>query len=54
MKLIKKIFYVFDIKQKLQLGVLSVAIIIGAVLELLGVTAVLPFINALTQDYIML
>ncbi len=42
---LKKIFYVFDKKQKRQAIMLLIEIIIGALFELLGVTAVLPFIS---------
>ena len=42
---VKKIFYVFDKKQKRTIFCLLIVIIIGALFELLGVTAVLPFIT---------
>ncbi len=42
---VKKIFYVFDKKQKRSIFFLLVVIVIGALFELLGVTAVLPFIT---------
>lgn len=41
----KKIIYVFNKKQKRAIGGLVVKIVIGTLLELLGVTAVLPFIT---------
>lgn len=42
---LKKIIYVFDAKQKRSAVMLIVAIIIGALFELLGVTAILPFVS---------
>ena len=42
---VNKIFYVFDKKQKRTIFCLLIVIIIGALFELLGVTAVLPFIT---------
>lgn len=41
----KKIMYVFDAKQKRTMLVLIAEIILGAVFELLGVTAILPFVT---------
>lgn len=49
MNIFKKITFIFNKNQKIQLFILFIAIMIGAVFELLGVTAVLPFINALTN-----
>lgn len=42
---VKKIFYVFDKKQKRSIFFMLIKIVIGALFELLGVTAVLPFIT---------
>lgn len=42
----EKIFYIFDKKQKMKAIVLFLVIIIGAFVELVGVSAVLPFISA--------
>lgn len=42
----KKICYIFDKKQKLKAALLFLVIIIGAFVELVGVSAVLPFISA--------
>lgn len=44
---IKKISYIFDRKQKLQLAVLGVMIFIGGFLETLGVGAMMPVVTAL-------
>lgn len=44
-EMLKKINYVLDRKQKINLGLLLVIILIGAFVELLGVSAVLPLIN---------
>lgn len=43
--MLKKINYVLDRRQKINLAVLLVIILIGAFVELLGVSAVLPLIN---------
>ena len=42
---LKKIIYVFDPKQKRKAVWLCIAIVIGALFELLGVTAILPFVT---------
>lgn len=42
-----KINYIFDKKQKFQLGLLGVMIFIGGLLETLGVGAMIPVVNAL-------
>lgn len=47
MKMLKKINYVFNNEQKLELFLLLIVIIVGAFLELIGVTAILPFVNAI-------
>ena len=47
MGLIKKIGYIFTKKQKIRLLILLIIISIGAFIELLGVTAILPFINVI-------
>ena len=45
--LFKKISYIFDRKQKLQLVGLGVMIFIGGLLETLGVGAMIPVVNVL-------
>ena len=45
--LLKKISYIFDRKQKVQLGILGVMIFIGGLLETLGVGAMIPVVTAL-------
>lgn len=45
----KKINYVLDIKQKINLSILLLIILIGAFVELLGVSAVMPLINVAMQ-----
>ena len=47
--MLKKINYVLDRKQKINLGILLVIIFIGAFVELLGVSAVMPLINVAMQ-----
>lgn len=45
METLKKLGYIFNKRQKIKILILSIMIIIGALFELLGITAVLPFIN---------
>lgn len=45
MKLLKKVNYILSSKQKSRLLLLSFIILVGTFLELLGVSAILPFIN---------
>lgn len=45
MKVLSKLNFIFDKKQKRQLFILGFMILIGAGLELIGVTLLLPFIN---------
>lgn len=45
----KKICYIFDKRQKLKGALLFLVIIIGAFVELVGVSAVLPFISAVLE-----
>lgn len=45
MNLYKKINYVFDIRQKISLVILLIMILIGSILELIGVSAVLPLVS---------
>lgn len=47
MKVFKEIWYVFNRKQKVQFVELMILILIGTSLETLGVTAIVPFINAI-------
>lgn len=47
MSILKKVGYIFDKKQKAMAALLFVSIVIGAFVELLGVTVILPFINTL-------
>lgn len=45
--LFRKINYIFDRKQKIQLGLLGVMIFVGGLLETLGVGGMIPVVNAL-------
>lgn len=45
MDLLKKLNYIFERRQKMQLTILFVIIIGGALWELLGITAIMPFVN---------
>ena len=49
MNLIHKINYIFNKKQKIRLIQLALIIVIGALIELLGVSAILPFINVVLE-----
>ena len=49
MNLIHKINYIFNKNQKIRLIQLTVIIVIGAFFELLGVSAILPFINVVLE-----
>ena len=49
-KIWKKINYIFDTKQKLEIVLLFGAIIFGAFMELVGISAVLPFINVVLNS----
>jgi len=45
MKAVKKLLYIFNRKQKIAIIGLSILIVIGALFELLGITAILPFVS---------
>ena len=47
MKIIKKMWHIFDGKQKIRFIELMFLILVGTVLETLGVTAIIPFISAI-------
>lgn len=49
MSMLYKINYIFNRKQKIRLIQLNVLIAIGALFELLGVSAILPFINTVLE-----
>lgn len=51
MELLRKLNYIFARRQKIQLLVLSVIIIGGALWELLGITAILPFVNVAMKPH---
>lgn len=50
MNILKKINYIFNRKQKIHLIVLFFLVLIGSACELLGVTMILPFIDAVLQQ----
>lgn len=55
--LLRRIGYIFDRKQKIQLGILGVMIFVGGLLETLGVGAMIPVVTALLtpetlQEYV--
>lgn len=47
MELAKKIWYIFDRKQKIRLLELFILLLIGTALETVGVTAIIPFVSAI-------
>lgn len=53
MNLLKKIIYVFDKKQKINLAILFVVIFIGGFVELLSVSAILPLINVIMDPSVI-
>lgn len=53
MSIIKEISYIFDKKQKRNLVFFLIAVLIGTIFELLGVTAVLPLISAMMNPSII-
>lgn len=53
MNLLKKIIYVFDKKQKINLAILFVVIFIGGFVELLSVSAILPLINVIMDTSVI-
>ncbi len=53
MEILKKLNYIFNRRQKIQLFFLFIVIAIGTFLELLGVTSVLPFINVIMDPEIV-
>lgn len=50
---IKKLSYIFSRKQKINLVILLFIVVIGSLLELLGVTAILPFVEVATNPDII-
>lgn len=51
--MLKKVNYILDRKQKVKLFFLMVIIIVGAFIELLGVSAILPLINVVLEPEIV-
>lgn len=48
--MLTKLGYIFDKRDKWKIGMLLIAVMIGSLLELLGVTVFLPFINIITDS----
>ena len=48
-KMINQLRYIFDRRQKIGLVLLAIVIAVGAMLELMGVTAILPFIEVVME-----
>ncbi len=53
MNILRKVNYIFDAKQKVRLGILIILILIGSLLELLGVSAILPLVNVAMEPEII-
>lgn len=53
MNLIKKANYVLEYKQKIKLFMLAIIVIFGAVLELLGISAIMPFAKVITDSSVI-
>lgn len=53
MEVIKKIYYVFNKKQKLQCVGIAILIFVGSLFELLGVSAIIPLISVIMSPEIM-
>lgn len=53
MNLLKKMCYILDNRQKVKLAGILIIIIIGSLLELLGVSAILPLINVVLEPDII-
>ena len=51
--ILKKLNYIFDHRQKLQMGILLVAIFIGAMFELVGVSLILPLIQLISTPEVV-
>ena len=54
MRTIKMMFEVFEKKQKVQLFWLIIAILVGAVVELVSISSVLPFVEMVTDPAAMM
>lgn len=53
MNRIKKLSYIFSKRQKIKLFFLLIIVIIGSILEMVGVTAILPFVEVATNPDII-
>jgi len=54
MSMFKKINYIFNRKQKIHLVILFFMVLVGSACELMGVTMILPFIDAvLAQEAVL-
>lgn len=53
MSTIQKINYIFNKKQKIRLFFLCIMIVIGAVLELVGISAIMPFVSILSDTSVI-
>lgn len=53
MELIKKILYMLTKKQKINLILLSVIMLIGSFMELIGIAAIMPFVNVVSNPSVI-
>lgn len=47
--MLKKVKYIFDEKQKIKLIIMTIVILVGAFVELLGVSTILPLVNVVLE-----
>ena len=53
METLKKINYIFDKKQKTRIVFLFLAVFIGALMELLGISAIMPFVSIISDTSVI-
>lgn len=51
--MLKKIAYIFDKRQKRNVGILMIVMLIGSFVELLGVSAIMPLVSVVTNNDII-
>ena len=51
--MLKKIAYIFDKRQKRNVGILMIVMLIGSFVELLGVSAIMPLVSVVTDNNII-
>ena len=51
--MIKKLFFLFDKRQKINLVILAIMILIGTAVECIGVTAIMPLVSIVTNPSVI-